>query len=1047
MKKFYRYISAALFALAAVACVKEEFAPVTEEIEILDDEQIVVSASLPIDTKVSYTMDADNKVVKTSWEEGDKFYMYTTWTQSGYDFTQTGAISEDGKFTNFTASSTALSRVSANAGLLFTYPIVYKNNNSGGLRIGALDGTLDKALASDFMYGFVKADAQKNIPNIEFNRLTSFFEIKDLDFGAGVNGTVKMIYLNCPTIGWRITFNTSTGVPSYDQSATLVCTPAEWTITDGKPDKTDPLYMAFFPTADAKEGDDVTLTFLMTDGSTYVKSWKTSSAYTGGNMYQVTGKVEKPVTFNIQFEDPVVKEILVGNNNWYGNDLNGDGELSNVEASLLSSLNWMFYQNTKIEKFNEFVYFTGITTFIGSSSTGGGGFIGCTALKEITLPSSVSVIGSDAFNGCTSLETFTVPETVKKINAGAFRNCTALKEITIPSTVTYMGEGSTFAGCTSLKTLTWPASTPVIGASTFMDSALETFTIPETVTEIGNQAFMNCKGIKDIDIPSSVTKIGASAFANCTGITEIAVPEGVTTLGNQAFFNTSLKTVSLPSTITSIGSKAFNQNPNITKFTIAEGSPYSVSEDKSILVKTTGDVVEAVGFFGNKTEVVFPANVNKIGASFADGSPDLVKVTIPAVTNFGANTFANCPKLTTAVYAAEATTTGNNTFQNCTALTDVTLPTAITQLGSNLFNGCTALKTVTIPAGVTKINSGVFRNSGIEEIALPESLTEIVADLFNGCKSLKNITIPASVKKINQNAFKDCTSLAEIEIPTSVTTIGNAVFSGCTGLTDLKLPESITTISNSLLMNCTGIKSITLPESVTTIQVNAFKGSGLTGFTFPSKVTKIESSVFAECKGLKTVTIPETIKTIAMWAFQNSGLESITIPSSVTKLEMYTFEGCANLKTVNLPETLTSIGQNLFAKCTSLETITFPESLTKLANSIFDGCTSLKTVNLPQSLTALGTFTFQNCTALKSFTVPSKVTSLGALTFSGCTALEEVILQNPTPCSVSTSTFPLDTNEDLVFYVPDDAIEAYKTHTSWAADAFAGRIFAISTRE
>lgn len=1048
MKKLYRYITVAMFALAAAACTKEELAPATENVEILDEEQIVVSASLPVDTKISYTMDVDNKLIKTAWEKDDKFYFFSTWSTNGYEFTQTGDISEDGKFTNFTASSTALSRVSANAGLLFTYPIVYKNSNSGGLCIDtSCDGTLENALASDYMYGFVKADANKNIPNIEFTRLASFFEIKDLDFGAGVNGTVKTIYLNCPTIGWRVMFDTSTGVPSYSQDSQIVCVPTEWTITNGKPDKADPLYMAFFPLPSAEKGDDVTLTFLMTDGSTYVKSWKTSSAYTGGNMYQVTGKVEKPVTFNIQFEDPVVKEILVGNNNWYGNDLNGDGELSNIEASLLTSLKWMFYKNTAIQKFNEFVYFTGITTFIGNSSTGGGGFIECTNLKEITLPPSVNIIGSDAFNGCTSLETFTVPETVEKINAGAFRNCTALKEITIPSTVTYMGEGSTFAGCTSLKTLTWPASAPIIGASTFMDSALETFVIPETVTEIGNQAFMNCKGITAITIPSSVTKIGASAFENCSGITEITVPEGVTTLGNQAFFNTSLETVSLPSTITSIGSKAFNQNPNITKFTIAEGTPYSVSDDASILVKTSGTTVEAVGFFGNKTEIAFPANVNKIGASFADGSPDLVKVTIPAVTNFGASTFANCPKLTTAVYAAEATTTGNNTFQNCTALTDVTLPTAITQLGSNLFNGCTALKTVTIPDGVNKINSGVFRNSGIEEITLPASLTEIVADLFNGCKSLKNIAIPASVKKINNNAFKDCVSLAKIEIPASVTTIGNAVFSGCTGLTDLKLPEGLTQINNGLLTNCTGIKSITIPESVTTIQANAFKGSGLTGFTFPSKVTKIESSVFAECPDLKNLIIPETITTIGMWAFQNSGLESVTIPSSVTKLEMYTFEGCANLKTVNLPETLTSIGQNLFAKCTSLETITFPESLTKLANSVFDGCTSLKTVNLPQSLTALGTFTFQNCTALKSFTVPSKVTSLGALTFSGCTSLVEVILQNPEPCSVSTSTFPLDTNEELVFYVPDASLDAYKAHSSWSNEAFAGRIFAVSARE
>lgn len=536
MKKIYRIFAAAALVMAAASCVQEQFETATEEMEYGDGAVVSAALPYPADTKVSYEMDAEGKVMKTAWEAGDVIY-YTTGSGSGTAFTQVGAISDDGKFTQFENTS---ARINANKELLFTYPVSYKTSSGGNFRMYSHDGTLEEVMSSnDYLYGFVKTDANKVIPNIEFQRLSAFLEIKDLTFPSDVNATIKRIYVMSPSMGNRAYLNISTHELTIYRDATMVIDPEEYKIVNGKVEGDKVLYTAFIPTAEAAEGDECSLMFQTEDGTMYEKAWKAGSVYKAGNMYTVSGEVVKPITFNIQFEDPAVKNILVGGNNWYGLDHNGDGELSNVEASLVTTLNWMFYQQTSIEKFNEFVYFTGVSTFIGSNSTGGGGFYGCTNLKEITLPSSVTVIGSDAFNGCTSLETFTVPETVEKINAGAFRNCTALKEITIPSTVTYMGEGSTFAGCTSLKTLTWPTSTTVIGASTFMDSALETFTIPETVTEIGNQAFMNCKGIKSITIPSSVKKIGTSAFANCTGITEIVVPEGVTTLGNQAFFNTS----------------------------------------------------------------------------------------------------------------------------------------------------------------------------------------------------------------------------------------------------------------------------------------------------------------------------------------------------------------------------------------------------------------------------------------------------------------------------------------------------------------------------
>jgi len=45
------------------------------------------------------------------------------------------------------------------------------------------------------------------------------------------------------------------------------------------------------------------------------------------------------------------------------------------------------------------------------------------------------------------------------------------------------------------------------------------FTIPDSVTSIGDYAFFNCSGLTSVTIPDSVTSIGSYAFYGCSGLT------------------------------------------------------------------------------------------------------------------------------------------------------------------------------------------------------------------------------------------------------------------------------------------------------------------------------------------------------------------------------------------------------------------------------------------------------------------------------------------------------------------------------------------------
>ena len=116
------------------------------------------------------------------------------------------------------------------------------------------------------------------------------------------------------------------------------------------------------------------------------------------------------------------------------------------------------------EYFTEFTFASGVKIIDNA-------FYGCTSLKSITLPNSVTSIGNLAFTGCTSLKSITIPNSVTSIGDWAFSGCTSLESITIPNSVTSVGYNA-FSGCTSLESITLPDSVTAIGTEAFSGSAL-----------------------------------------------------------------------------------------------------------------------------------------------------------------------------------------------------------------------------------------------------------------------------------------------------------------------------------------------------------------------------------------------------------------------------------------------------------------------------------------------------------------------------------------------------------------------------------------------
>ena len=166
-------------------------------------------------------------------------------------------------------------------------------------------------------------------------------------------------------------------------------------------------------------------------------------------------------------------------------------------------------------------------------------------LIHVSIPSSVRSIGFEAFAGCSELESVDMKEGLQQIGQKSFRDCVSLKSVILPSGLESIGFAA-FSGCHGLTSINIPASVQDIHFTSLYDcNSIGSITVEE-----GNSVYdsrNNCNaivktadnmlliGCKNTEIPNSVTAIGEKAFMFCQGLTEIVIPESVREIGRYAF--------------------------------------------------------------------------------------------------------------------------------------------------------------------------------------------------------------------------------------------------------------------------------------------------------------------------------------------------------------------------------------------------------------------------------------------------------------------------------------------------------------------------------
>jgi len=298
--------------------------------------------------------------------------------------------------------------------------------------------------------------------------------------------------------------------------------------------------------------------------------------------------------------------------------------IGNYAFYMCSGLNSLTIGNSVIsigeEAFRDCTGLTSVTIPNSVTIIGICAFYGCTGLTSLTIGNSVTSIGMGAFSECSGLTSVTIPNSVTYIESGAFAICSGLTSIDVAS------DNSNY--CSVDGVLFNKDKTTLIQYPGGKQGA---YSIPNSVTGIVEWAFAGCSGLTSIDvasdnsnycsvdgvlfnkdkttliqypggkqgaysIPNSVTSIGEEAFFNCTGLTSVTIPGRVTSIGKEAFYNcTGLTSVTIPGSVTSIGWYAFYMCSGLTSVTCFATTPPQLNTDVFVGVNKSIPLYVPVG--------------------------------------------------------------------------------------------------------------------------------------------------------------------------------------------------------------------------------------------------------------------------------------------------------------------------------------------------------------------------------------------------------------------------------------------------------------------
>ena len=319
------------------------------------------------------------------------------------------------------------------------------------------------------------------------------------------------------------------------------------------------------------------------------------------------------------------------------------------------------------------------------------------------------------------------------------------------------------------------------------NSTLREVRLPDTVTDIVDNAFGSCAALEKINLPASLKRIGRFAFQNCTSLQTIDLPDGLEVIGDYAFAGcaycdydfdddwkliatyTGPEEITLPATLKELGPGAFTNCGNLKRINLASDLQ-------------GWHLTDGVLFTDDNVLVCYPAGLED--ASYI----------VPADTIAIGEAAFHGTKLTSITLNEGLTRVENYAFFNCYKLTELTLPDSLEWIGdygfgcgtviSSMLKDCEPLEELQIGGSLWHLGENALTALRVRHFVISDENESLTTDddgtllldasgsvLWRVAETSGVLNVPDGVATVKKNAFDNIYTLDAVVFPDSTVTI------------------------------------------------------------------------------------------------------------------------------------------------------------------------------------------------------------------------------------------------------------------------------------
>lgn len=450
---------------------------------------------------------------------------------------------------------------------------------------------------------------------------------------------------------------------------------------------------------------------------------------------------------------------------------------------------------------------TSITLPYGVTTIGEFAFYVDSALTSITIPNSVTNIKQSAFVKCKGLTSITIPNSVTRIEWQVFQECSNLTSVTIGNGVSSIGHHS-FSDCEALTSVIWNAvnCTDFSSASQspfFYRRNITSFVFGDSVQHIPAFLCSHLHKLDTVTIPQDVTSIGQNAFDSCCLTHLTCEPMIPPTIGSDVFKNCNFSSIYVPCGTKEDYQSAFGYDSIIQYKPIPIEYSIEVKVDDAHKNNAVVEILlPNIDICDTLVSIVAKPNPGYHLLQWSDGNTDNPRrIELTQDTSFTAiiaQTFAGqCGDSLYWNYANDTLHfTGEGNMYDYTA---TTIPWAILK---------DSIRAIIFADGMTSVGDYAFMGHwNMDGINFSSNIESIGESAFNGCSGLQHVTIPNSIVTVRDYAFANCTSLDTLIVGAGITSISKQ-FYWCSNIQHLQLGQNVQLIDRGAFFDARRLNSI-----------------------------------------------------------------------------------------------------------------------------------------------------------------------------------------------------------------------------------------------